>query len=151
MHDDITLAAAGTGAQVLGTLGTGGIALALATTLVLGTRDKSEHGLNKGQAVTCGLAAGTTFTAAGHIWEMPNDLTLGALHALKIGEGSGPLGDVQPGAVALVLVLIAYLVRLKPRAAGVNGLAMATVFANAGGGWAIVAAGIGDFFTGLAS
>ncbi|MEU1372997.1 hypothetical protein ABZ442_04945 [Streptomyces triculaminicus] len=151
MHDDITLAAAGTGAEFLGGLGTGGVAAVLTTALILGTRDKSEHQFSKGQAVTCGLAAGTVYTAAGHAWGVPDDITLDALHALHVGDGTGPLGDVQPGAVALVLVLVAYLVKLKPRAAGVNGLVMSTVFANAGGPWALIATGISDFFVGLAS
>ncbi|MFF7021965.1 hypothetical protein ACFY97_13220 [Streptomyces klenkii] len=151
MHDDITLAATSTGAEILGSLGTGGVAGVLTTALILGTRDKAEHRFSKVQAVTCGLVAGTALTAAGHVWGMPSDLTLGALHALHVGNGSGPLGDVEPGAVALVLVLIAYLVKLKPRTAGINGLAMATVFANAGGGWAMLATSVGEFAVGFAS
>ncbi|MET9414125.1 hypothetical protein ABZY03_08025 [Streptomyces klenkii] len=151
MHDDITLAAASTGAEFLGGLGTGGLATVLTTALILGTRDKSAHTFSKGQAVTCGLAAGTVYTAAGHTWGVPDDLTLNALQALHVGTGTGPLGDIQPGAVALVLVIVAYLVKLKPRAAGVNGLVMATVFTHAGGPWAMLASGIGDFFVGLAS
>lgn len=147
-----TTLAAGTGAAILGGIGTGGIALVLFTALVLGTRSKgAKVTLKQGVALFLGLATGTVLVGAGTIGGLPDDLTKGAMDAAKIGTGGGPLGDVQPGAIAIVLVLIAYMVNLKPRTAGVTGIIMSTVFATAGGAWAMTAAAIGDFFLGLAS
>lgn len=147
-----TTLAAGTGATILGGLGTGGLAFALFTALILGTRSKgAKVTFKQGVALFLGLATGTVLIAAAGIWGLPDDLTRGAMDAAKIGSGGGPLGDVQPGAVAIVLVLVAYMVNLKPRTAGVTGLAMASVFATAGGAWAMIATSIGAFFLGLAT
>ncbi|MFD3517728.1 hypothetical protein [Streptomyces sp. NPDC058657] len=145
-----TTLAAGPGATVIGSLGTGGIALVLFTALVLGTSKKSKIKMSQTVALTLALCTGTMLIAAGQIWGIPHNFTKGALDAAKIGTGSGPLGDVQPGAIAIVLVLIAYMVTLSPRASAVTGIVMATVFGGAGGAWAMICVSIGDFFKGLA-
>ncbi|MFD3980777.1 hypothetical protein ACFWR6_19520 [Streptomyces griseus] len=146
-----TLAAGGATSFFAG-LGTGGVALVLTVALVLGTRKKgAETTFSKGLALTLGLAAGVVWAGAGIVWGMPNDVVLSALQALGVGRADGPLGNVQMPAIAWVLVLIAYLVRLKPRSAGVTGIIMASVFGFAGGAWGIVATSIGGFFLGLAA
>lgn len=147
----MTTLAAGTGATILGGLGTGGVALVLTTALVLGTRTAAEKTFKKSVALFIGLAAGTVWMGAGQVWGMPDDLVLNALKSAGVGSGDGPLGDVEMTAIAVVLVLVAYLWKLKPRTAGVTGIIMATVFASAGGGWSMMSGAIGDFFVGFAS
>ncbi|RDG37937.1 hypothetical protein [Streptomyces corynorhini] len=144
-----TLAADG-GATFLGGLGTGGLALVLTVLLVLGTRSSSEHTFSKGMALFVGLAAGIVWAGAGQVWGMPNDLVLSGLASAGVGT-NGPLGTVGFPAIAIVLVVIVYMMKLKPRASGVTGVLMATVFAAAGGGWAMVAGTVGSFFVGLAA
>lgn len=139
-----TLAAA-TGTQMLGTIGLGGLAVALATALILGTRHGSKHTFRQNLALTIGLAAGTVWTGAGQIWGMPGDLTFTMLSAIGVGDGHGVLGNVGMGAIAIVCVLIAYLVTLKPRAAGVLGVVMASVFATAGGAWSMLSQSLAHF------
>ncbi|MFJ3587514.1 hypothetical protein ACIQUY_29340 [Streptomyces sp. NPDC090231] len=146
-----TLAASGS-ASFFGGLGTGGIALVLTVLLVLGTRKKdTETTFSKGQALTIGLAAGVVWAGAGIVWGMPNDVVLQGLQSLGVGRADGPLGNVQMPAIAWVLVIVAYIVKLAPRAAGVTGIIMATTFAAAGGGWAIVATSVGTFVLGFAA
>jgi hypothetical protein len=143
------LAASDTGAQMLGSIGLGGLALVLASALALGTRDKSEHQFGKGLSLTIGLSAGVAFMGAGQVWDLPDDLVLTALEAAGVGTGKGPFGDVGMGAISIITVLTAYLVRLKPRSAGVLGIAMASVFTNAGGGWAMATTALADFAVGF--
>ena len=145
----ITLAAAGTGTRMLGSIGLGGLALVLTVVLILGTRSKSEHTLSKGVALTVGLFAGMAFMGAGQVWDVPDDLVLTALSAAGVGAADGPLGAVGMGAISLVCLAIAFYVRLQPRAAGVLGIAMASVFTNAGGMWTMLAQAIADFAMGL--
>lgn len=135
----------------LGGLGTGGLALVLTAVLVLGTRSKSKATFKQSMALFIGLAAGTVWAGAGQVWGMPNDLILSGLKSAGVGGTGGPLGTVGMPAIALVLVAVAYMMTLKPRAAGVTGVVMATVFASAGGGWSMLATTIGGFFVGLAS
>ncbi|MEV5138449.1 hypothetical protein AB0K71_05825 [Streptomyces syringium] len=151
MNPEITLAAS-TGANFIGGLGAGGTALVLTTILVQGTKkDGIRHGLNQNQAVTVGLADGTVLAGAGQVWGVPDDIVLGVLDAVGVGTSGGPLGTITMPAVALTLVAFVYIKKLKPRTAGVNGLIMASVFANAGGGWAMISRAIGDVFVRIAS
>ncbi|MFB6875687.1 hypothetical protein [Streptomyces sp. NPDC056323] len=146
-----TLAASGSATFFSG-LGTGGLALVLTVLLILGTRKKdTEVTFSKGQALTIGLATGVVWAGAGIVWGMPDDVVLQGLQSLGVGRGDGPLGDVKMPAVAWVLVIIAYIVKLAPRTAGVTGIIMATTFSAAGGAWAIVASSIGTFFLGFAA
>jgi hypothetical protein len=147
----MNLAASATSTQLLGSIGLGGLALVLALSLVLGTRERSEHQFGKGLSLTVGLAAGIAFMGAGQVWDLPDDLALTALDAAGVGSGAGPFGDVGMGAISILTVLVAYLVRLKPRSAGVLGIAMASVFTNAGGAWAMATKAVADFTTGLIS
>lgn len=135
---------AGTGTQLLGSIGLGGLALIGVTALILSTKQGSEHQASKGVALAIGLASGTVWIGAGQVWGLPGDLTLSALRAAGVDTGTGPFGDVGMGAIAICSVLVVYLLRLKPRTAGVLGVAMASVFATAGGGWTMVSKAIGD-------
>lgn len=144
-----TLAAAAIGTRMLGSIGLGGLALVLTTVLILGTRKKTAHEFSKGQAIACGLFAGMAFMGAGQVWDVPDDMVLTALSAAGVGRSDGPLGAVGMGAISILCVIAAYLVRLKPRAAGVLGLAMASVFTNAGGMWAMATKAVADFAMGV--
>lgn len=137
--------AASSGADLLGSLGAGGVAFVLTLVLILGTRPKSAHTLPKNVALVVGLAAGTAWMGAGQVWGMPNDLVLTGLSALGIGSGGGQFGEIGMGAIALGLAVIAYLVRLQSRTAGITGVVMASVFSLAGGAWAAAALTVGQF------
>jgi hypothetical protein len=140
--------AASRSSELLGSLGAGGLALVLTTVLILGTRDGSKHTLKPAVACVIGLCAGTVWMSAGQLWGLPDDMVMGALTAITETK---VMGDVGTGAIALVLVAVVYLVQLKARAAGVTGAVMASVFAIAGGGWAMVSSSIGQMFAEFAA
>jgi hypothetical protein len=135
--------AAGASSDVLGTIGAGGLALILWTALILGTREQAEHTLSKKAAIFCGVFAGTAAMGAGQIWGLPDDLILGILTALTDNRA---MADVGTGAVCVTILVIAYLLPMKSRAAGVLGLFLASALAVAGGAWSQVSGSIGDLF-----
>ncbi len=99
-----TLAAAPTGIDhILGSLGTGGLALVLTVALILGVRGHGKHRLSHVQAGVIGFLAGTLYLSAGQIWAFAGNLT-DSLATTVAGPG-GPFGDVGLGAAALVLTL----------------------------------------------
>lgn len=143
-----TLAAASTGGQILGSIGTAGVGAILAVWFVLGTRSGSKHPLKQGVALTMCLVAGTVWMATGQIWGIPNDLIAPLITGLTDAK---VVGDVGLGAVSIILVLIAYLVSMPARLAGYLGLVMASTFSLAGGAWAMVTTSAAVAVTGWAS
>lgn len=140
---------AATGSQMLGSIGLGGAALLLVTALILTTKANARHRANQTVAMCLGIAAGMAFMGAGQVWDVPNDLVLTGLDAAGVGAANGPLGEVGMGAVSGLCVLIAWLSPLKPRTAGVLGIAMASIFTNAGGVWAMGSQAFADFIMGF--
>ncbi|MFH9761332.1 hypothetical protein ACH4MJ_04255 [Streptomyces anulatus] len=137
------IAATGTAANVIGAIGAGGMALILWTALILGTREKSEHTLSKKAAIICGVLSGTAAIGAGQLWGLPNDLILGVLTAIT---GNRAMADVGTGSICVTILVIAYLLPMASRAAGVLGLFLASTLAVAGGAWSQVSGSIGDLF-----
>lgn len=135
--------AAGASSEVLGTIGAGGLALILWTALILGTREQAEHTLSKKAAIFCGVFAGTAAMGAGQIWGLPDDLIIGILTALTDNRA---MADVGTGAICVTILVIAYLLPMKSRSAGVLGLFLASALAVAGGAWSQVSGSIGDLF-----
>jgi hypothetical protein len=129
--------------NVLGAIGAGGLALILWTALILGTREQAEHTLSKKAAIFCGVFAGTAAMGAGQIWGLPDDLILGILTAIT---GNRAMADVGTGAICVTILVVAYLLPMKARAAGVLGLFLASALAVAGGAWAQVSGSVGDLF-----
>lgn len=124
-----------TGAQtghILGTLGASGAAFAVTVILVLGVRGRHRIKFDANQAAIVGLIAGTFYATAAQVWRTPGQITLGLAQAVQ-GQG----GDVGMGAIALVICVVIYGCKLKPRTAAWLGIAAATVFAAAGGLWGI--------------
>ena len=140
--------AASTGAAALGSIGLGGLALILATWFVLGTRKKASNKLEPKPALTLGLVAGVVWASAGQIWGVPNDLIA---RAVMSTQKTHELGNIGLGAISIVLVIVAYCVNFRPRAAGYVGLVMATTFSMTGGMWAALTRMIGDMATGYVS
>jgi hypothetical protein len=138
------LAAATTGTatlssgHVLGSLGTGGIALVLTALLILGVRNKSKHKMSHEHAGIIGFIAGTLYLAAGQLWSAAGSLT-DSLASTVTGP-DGPLGNVGLGAVALVLFLWWWLGHPRPGKAALLGIASGSLFAAAGGIWGIASA-----------
>lgn len=135
MSTTITLAAGGfPGGQILGSLGAGGAALAATFFLIVATKGKHKIKLNADQAAIVGLIAGTLYMAAAAVWTAPGNISLGLARALQGGVG----GNVGMGAIALLIVIAIYGMKLKPRTAAVLGIAAASIFAAAGGVWGVV-------------
>ncbi|MFE2945237.1 hypothetical protein ACFXKG_40365 [Streptomyces sp. NPDC059255] len=122
------------GGQILGTLGASGAALAVTVILVLGVKGKKKLKFDQMQAAIVGLIAGTLYATAASIWSTPGNVTAGLAQAIQGGVG----GNVGMGAIAVCIVAIIYGANLKPRTSAFLGIAAASVFAAAGGLWALV-------------
>lgn len=134
-----TIAAAPAGA-IFGGLGAGGLALALAVLLVLGVRGRGRMKLTASPAAYVAFVAATAFSAAGQMWANPEKIVGQGLMGLGVGQGSsGPFGDVQLGAVALILVFVFLFAQVTPVFGAVLGLIAGFVFPATGDGavWAI--------------
>lgn len=129
------LSASTSSSDLFGVLGTGGLAIVLTTVLVIGIRGRGKLRLTQTAASITGFLAGVAYTAAGSIWANAGTVTKQALAGAA--SPHGPAGDVGLGAIAIVLTLVMVYARVKPGIAAVLGIAAATVFAAAGGIWAI--------------
>lgn len=141
MIDTTTLAAAAEAAHnsmlqghILGELGASGAALASTFVLIAGVKGKHKIKMHRQHTVaTWGLITGTLYATAAGIWSAPATITQGIAQALQ----NAPGGQVGLGAVALVITVIIYGLKLKPGFAAVAGIAAATVYAGAGGIWSL--------------
>lgn len=148
--DDRGTAPGITDGELLGHIGTGGIALVAVVIVILGTRKAAKHGFPPLAALIAGYLCGSILMGAGGIWAAPADLLAQGLYHLGIGTGSGPLGDVGMGAVALICTAAFYFVALKSKSAALMGVILSIVYTAAGGGWGIVATTVSEFTGGLA-
>ncbi|MGA5472546.1 hypothetical protein ACPCUK_27705 [Streptomyces arboris] len=132
------IAAPTSGGAVLGTLGAGGIALALTLLLVLGVRGRGRIKFGAGKAGVCAFIAGTSWVAAGKIWENAERVVAQGLTGLGVGS-NGPFGEVGIGAAALILLIIMLAAPLNAVRAAVVALLAALVWPAAGDGtlWAV--------------
>ncbi|MFI2078549.1 hypothetical protein [Streptomyces triculaminicus] len=147
MFDHIVIAADSglhiEGGRLLGSVGSGGVALALTGVLVAGIREpkggdggkksKIRKKLTSGQAQWTGVAAGTLYTTAGSIWAASGNVSDGFARLFT----SGGFGAVGPGAVSLLLAGIMYFRELAPGRAAFTGIIAAGVWAQAGGIWGL--------------
>lgn len=145
----MNLAAPDTGAAVFGSIGAGGLALALTVLLVLGCRGRGKIRLETGKAKLVGFAAGTAYMAAGAVWANPEKFTQQSLAGLGVGQSGGPFGTIGMGAIALLLLIIMYFAPLKPGRAGILCILAAIVWATAGGLWALPGDLVGTAFVAL--
>lgn len=127
-------AVAGVSGHVLGTLGASGAALAATVLLVVGVRAKHKIKFDAMQAAACAFVAGTLYASAAAIWTTPGDITMALAQAVQGSAG----GDVGMGAIAVIICVIIYGAKLKPRTSALLGIAAASVFAAAGGIWGIL-------------
>lgn len=130
------------GGRILGSVGSGGLALALTGVLISGIRDPKGSGgkagkirrrLTSTQATVLGVAAGTCYAAAGSIWTASGDLSA----ALAGIFTSGAFGTAGLGAVSALLAGLMYFREMRPGAAAVTGVLAAGVWAQAGGIWGL--------------
>lgn len=125
------------GGKLLGSVGSGGIALVLTGVMVAGIRDpkngKIRRKLTSTQATVIGVAAGTCYAAAGSIWQASGDLS----NALASVFTSGAFGTAGLGAVSALLAGWMYFREAKPGAAAITGVLAAGVWSQAGGIWGL--------------
>lgn len=131
-----TIAAGSTG--VFGSLGAGGIALALLTFLILGVRGKGRIALGGTAATVVAFLFGTACHTAGELWSHPERFTAQGLTGLGVGTGAGVFGDVQIGAVALILLIVMLAAPLTGKLGAIVGIIAGFVWPAAGDGsiWA---------------
>ncbi|WP_435246364.1 hypothetical protein [Streptomyces sp. NRRL F-5630] len=150
---DITLAAEAInidGGRLLGTVGAGGIAIALTGILIAGIREPkgaaaapgASGGGKKGrlkkkltpdQAEWTGVAAGTLYAVAGSIWTVTGDIS----EAFTDMFTNGGWGEAGSGAVSLLLAGIMYFREMTPGKSALTGILAAGVWAQAGGIWGL--------------
>ncbi|MEV6674583.1 hypothetical protein [Streptomyces sp. NPDC051162] len=135
--------------QLLGSVGSGGVAIALTGVLIAGIRQpkgsgapegvgngkkgRIRHRLTSEQAQWTGVAAGTCYTVAGSIWTNAGDLS----NAFASVFTSGGFGTAGLGAVSTLLAGIMYFRELAPARAAWTGIIAAGVWAQAGGIWGL--------------
>ncbi|RMI44461.1 hypothetical protein EBN88_05310 [Streptomyces triticirhizae] len=138
------------GGKILGTVGAGGIALALTAALVAGIRQPKAGGGGKGeggggartalrhrltsdQALWTAFCAGTLYAAAGAFWSAPEQVSMSLAQVIT----DGGFGSAGLGGVALLCGIWVALRKLAPWKAAFMGIFMATIWAAAGGIWGI--------------
>lgn len=139
------------GGKILGSVGAGGIALALTGALIAGIREpkgaaaagpggggsskksRIRKKLTSDQAQWTGVAAGTLYMTAGSIWTVGEDVS-DAFSGIFTNGGFGAAGT---GAVSLLLASIMYFRELTPGKAAFTGILSAGVWAQAGGIWGL--------------
>ena len=139
------------GGRILGSVGAGGIAIALTVILVAGIREPKGGGgagpggggggkkgrirkrLTSDQAQWTGVAAGTFYMTAGSIWTVGKNLS-DAFATVFTGGGFGAAGM---GGVSLLLAALMYFRELAPAKAAFVGVLAAGVWAQAGGIWGL--------------
>ncbi|MGW1980823.1 hypothetical protein [Streptomyces sp. NPDC001889] len=127
-----------TGGKVLGSIGTGGLALVMTGVLVGGIREpkgtsKIRYRLTSTQASLIGCAAGTCYAAAGSIWTASGDLST-AFASIFTG---GAFGTAGLGAVSALLAALLYFREMAPGRAALVSILAAGVWAQAGGIWGL--------------
>lgn len=133
----ITAAPASTGGQLLGSLGAGGLALALTVLLILGIKGKGKRKLSSTAAMVIAFVAGTMYAGAGGIWAWPAQLISQGLLGVGVGRGDGPFGEVGMGAIATIIAVVIWFAGLRPARSAIVGIIAATVWAAAGGIWIV--------------
>ncbi|MEU3978421.1 hypothetical protein [Streptomyces bacillaris] len=133
-----TTLAAVEGGKILGSVGSGGLALGLTAVLVAGIREPKKGGkvrrkLSPTEATVVGVAAGTAYMAAGSIWTTGGDLS----QAFSSVFTGGAFGSAGLGAVSLFLAAIMYFREMRPSFAALTGIVAAGVWAKAGGIWGL--------------
>jgi hypothetical protein len=152
--DSIILAAAPAlsveGGRILGSVGSGGVALALTGVLIAGIREPKGSAAGPGgagggkkgrirkkltsdQAQWTGVAAGTFYMVAGSIWTVGENVS-DAFSGMFTNGGFGTAGT---GAVSALLAAIMYFRELAPGKAALTGIVSAGVWAQAGGIWGL--------------
>ncbi|MFD7718996.1 hypothetical protein [Streptomyces sp. NPDC059814] len=133
-----TLAAGIEGGKILGSVGSGGLAIGLTAVLVAGIREPKKGGkvrrkLSPTEASVVGVTAGTFYMAAGSIWTTGGDLS-DAFSSVFTG---GAFGAAGLGGVSLFLAAVMYFREMRPGFAALTGIVAAGVWAQAGGIWGL--------------
>ncbi|RYJ26456.1 hypothetical protein CU044_3749 [Streptomyces sp. L-9-10] len=137
------------GGRILGSVGSGGIAIALTGVLIAGIKEPkggaaapggapSKKGrirkkLTPDQAQWTGVAAGTFYMAAGSIWTVGGQVS----DAFATVFTSGGFGTAGLGSVSALLAAVMYFREMTPGKSAFTGILSAGVWASAGGIWGI--------------
>ncbi|MGC5401880.1 hypothetical protein ACPXCP_39840 [Streptomyces sp. DT20] len=133
-----TLAAGFEGGKILGSVGSGGLAIGLTAVLVAGIREPKKGGkvrrkLSGTEASIVGVVAGTAYMAAGSIWTTGKDVS----DAFAAMFTQGDFGSAGLGAVSLFCAALMYFREMRPSFAALTGIVAAGVWAQAGGVWGL--------------
>ncbi|MEU0522747.1 hypothetical protein [Streptomyces niveus] len=132
-------AAPDSGGAVLGFMGSGGLALCLTVLLIFGVMGKGRIKLNTGRAGTVAFLAGTAYSAAGKIWDTPEQVVQQGWTGLGVGGAAGPFGEVYIGAACTLLLILMLTAPLNPVRATALCLVAAFTWPTAGDSaiWAV--------------
>lgn len=127
-------AAPDSGGAVLGFMGSGGLALCLTALLVFGVIGKGRIKLNADRAGLVAFLAGSSFAAAGKIWESPQQVVEQGWTGLGFGGAGGPFGEIGMGAACTLLAIILLVAPLNPVRSAVLCMVAAFTWPTAGDG-----------------
>ncbi|MFJ9459168.1 hypothetical protein ACIRST_29285 [Kitasatospora sp. NPDC101447] len=138
--------------QLLGSFGSGGLCLAIAVWIILGSRKAEKQGKlakkHKDEHTAWLMIVFGIFAAgAGQAFSAPGTVGEGLTHALT--SQSTAFGNVGAGAVAAVLTLVLFGTKPTPIKDSVLGATVPSVYAAAGGIWALPLTVIGSVMKGL--
>ncbi|GAA2457047.1 hypothetical protein [Streptomyces macrosporus] len=131
----LTLLAAPADGPMLGSIGAGGTALVLAAILFFGIRKGGKRKLPPNGALVVAFAAAIFTVVAGGIWAYPSQVVSNILAGIT--GGSSALGDIGPGAIAIVITVAVWYTDFSAKWCAVWGFVAAVVYGAAGGIWAM--------------
>jgi hypothetical protein len=130
----------GTGGKLLGSVGTGSVAIALTLLLILGVRGKGAIKLSPTGAFITGFIAPAAYVSAGQMWTVVPESGQALGESMAVGLSDAGLGDVRIAGIALLGTLLLLLIKVTPAGGAWGGLFLSSVFTVAGGIWATMPA-----------
>lgn len=123
--------------SLFGAFGSGGVCLAIAVWVVIGHRGKGKLAAKHEDSHTAWwmIAFGLFAATAGQVFSAPAQVGQAFTHAFT--SQSAAFGQVGVGAVALILTLVLFGTKPRPLLDSVLGATVPSVYAAAGGLWAL--------------
>jgi hypothetical protein len=134
---------------LFGAFGSGGACLAISTWLVVGHRGRGKLAAHHEDHHTAywAIGLGMLSAGAGQAFSAPGKVGEAITHAVT--SQSGAFGDVGVGAAAAVLTIVLFGTKPRPIMDIIFGSALPSVYAAAGGLWALPLTVVGSVIKGL--